>query len=209
MPAPAVSTAAEQHYAALEPYFTEADELNSWSLLLFVDALVGTLLEPVRLWVADRDDMPGWAFLLNADESEEKALGWLSQFNGAVLPVGASIDTQRETIKRPANLVRGRKKTILEEVQATLTGSKVVTIKERFGFGEDHAYRLFVRTYTAQTPDEDVTEKVLERATPGGIRIDYEAVAGQSYDQMAEKFTDYDDLEEGYETYNEAATDLP
>lgn len=209
MDRPEVSVAAEQQYADLEPWFVEEDAANNYHLLLFVEALVGTLLEDIRAWVEDRDNMPGWAILLNADECPEGALPWLAQFIGAVLTEGASIDTQRETIKRPANLVRGRLLTIVAAAQDTLTGKKLVTVKERYGFGEDHAYRLFVRTYDSQTPDEAATLRALEKALPGGIRLDYESVPGQSYDEMAEKFTDYDELGEGYKTYDEAATTLP
>lgn len=206
---PEVSIAAQRHYDNLDPYFTEEDQLNGYNLLLFCEALVGTLLEEVRSWVSDRDNMPGWAVLLNADEAPSKALKWLSQFNGAELIEGSSDEVKRETIKHPQNLVRGRRKTILRAVQDTLEGTKVVTIKERYGFGEDHAYRLFIRTYDSQTPDEDWTRSQLEKAVPGGIRVDYESVPGQSYDQMAEKFTDYDELHEGYATYNAAAIDIP
>lgn len=207
MPKPPVSQATEDIYSDLTP-LTEEDEDNNWHLILFLEAIMATLVEDVRAWVADRDNMPGWAVLLNVDEAPGESLPWLAQFIGAIFTVGMSEEDQRLTIKTPNNHLRGRTTSIVKAAQRTLTGTQVVYVKERFGFNEDHAYRLFIRTYDSQTPDEDAVRADILTQKPGGIRLDYESIPGQTYNQLKEKVATYNDLKAAYATYDEAAIDF-
>lgn len=207
MAQPAVAQATEEIYEDLVP-LNEADEVNNWHLILFLDAIMATLIEDVRSWVADRDNMPGWAVLLNVDEAPPEGLPWLAQFIGAIFKVGMSEDDQRLTIKTPNNHLRGRKSSIVKAAQRTLTGTQLVVVRERFGLAEDHPYRLFIRTYDAQTPDESVVLADILEQKPGGIRLDYESVPGQLYDQVKEKYASYNAVKAAYDNYLEMATDF-
>lgn len=207
MAQPAVAQATEEIYEDLVP-LNEADEVNNWHLILFLDAIMATLIEDVRSWVADRDNMPGWAVLLNVDEAPPEGLPWLAQFIGAIFTVGMSEEDQRLTIKTPNNHLRGRRSSIVKAAQRTLTGVKKVVIRERFGFEEDHPYRLFMRTLDAQTPDEAAVKVDIMSQKPGGIRLDYESVPGQLYDQVKEKYANYNAVKAAYDTYEDVAIDF-
>jgi len=207
MAKPAVAQATDEIYEDLTP-LTEEDEVNNWHLILFLDAIMATLIEDVRSWVADRNNMPGWAVLLNVDEAPPEGLPWLAQFIGAIFKVGMSEEDQRLTIKTPNNHLRGRKSSIVKAAQRTLTGTQLVVVRERFGLAEDHPYRLFIRTYDAQTPDESVVLADIMAQKPGGIRLDYESVPGQLYDQVKEKYASYNAVKAAYDNYLEMATDF-
>jgi hypothetical protein len=187
---PEVSQAALMLYERLWPQTIE-DEANEWHLLLFCEALAGTLFEQVRSYVADRDDMLGWEIIFDVDECPPEALPYLAQFVGVHFEDSLTVEQQRAKIKGRPAFKRGTLGAIEEAAKQRLTGGKFVFVAER---AEGHAYRLLIRTFDSQTPDPVATRKDILTQKPAGILLDYEAVAMLIYLQVKEENPTYADL---------------
>lgn len=194
-------TLAEQMYEALGP-FAEDDE--SGDLQAFCEVLCGPL-EPIWERVRDRDDMPGWTLLFNADLAPVEALPWLAQFVGVQLQPGWSEQEQRDAIKDPPGFRRGTRAAMRRDVQRTLTGTKSLSIFERDG----SAYALTVRTLTSETPDEAATLAAVLGQKPIGLALDYDAIAGQTWNDVVAAEATWNDVVADYPTWNDLVTAAP
>lgn len=201
MPRPEVSQAAEILYGRLWPYTIE-DEDNEWHLLLFCEALAGTLFEQVRFYVADTDTMKGWEVVFNVDTCPPGALAYLAQFVGVHFEPNLTVAQQREKIKERPAFIRGTPKAIESAAKRRLTDSQNVYIEERF---EGNAYRLLVRTLKTQTPDEDGTLSDILSQKPAGIKLVYLAVGLKLYAEIKSEYATYQDYKEAG-SYEQAAT---
>lgn len=187
IPRPEVSQAAELLYGLLWPQTIE-DELNEWHLLLFCEALAGTLFEEIRSYVSDGETMQGWSVIFNVDTCPPKALPYLAQFVGVHFEDSLTVQQQREKIiERPA-FKRGTPASMLAAIKQHLTGSKFVYMLERY---EGHAYRLLVRTFTAQTPAPAVTLNDILSQKPAGIVLDFAAVVSKIYMEWKTEYKTY------------------
>jgi hypothetical protein len=140
-------------YSELEP-LTYAELQNQYALAIFCQAL-GMTIDEINEYVRDSEDGPGWSMLLDLERAPEKALPWLAQFVGVRIAAGLTDQQQRDWIAGTANWRRGTLAAMTAAVQATLSGSKQVIIRERFG----GAYKLNVVTYKSETPPEDIDSK--------------------------------------------------
>src|SRR3954452_18712789 len=102
----------------------------------------------VELYAIAEDDDQGWVILFDPDRCPAPALPYLAQYVGERLPVGLSEPLQREWIKDAPNQRRGTPMSIFLAAQRKLTGSRLVSMRERDGGDPD---KLTVVTYTAQT----------------------------------------------------------
>lgn len=208
MARPEVSSAAEELYASLGVLASE-DEDNDWHLLKFCDALVeGLGIAMIDTYVSDSDDRPGWQIVFDPDDSPEEALPYLGQFVGVELEPELTVAEQRLKIKLPEGFRRGTLAALEAAIQRTLTGSKTVLIEER---PDGEAYQLYIRTFASETPSEDATLAAILTQKPIGIVLEpaYEAITGQSWDDLQASATDWDDVESTYADWSEVRSTLP
>lgn len=205
MARPEVAETAELVYAELGPY-TVGDEDQGWHLLRFVDAICEVLFETIHQLVSDRDDLPGWAILLDPDLCPAPALPYLAQYAGVQLEPSLTEAQQREKIRLPENFKRGTLAAMEQAVKRTLTGTQTVLIEERH---DDSAYKLWVRTFAFETPDPDATEAAVLSQKPAGIVLTYEAVTGQTWSDLVADHADWDAVVSDYADWNEAVAELP
>lgn len=190
MSRPIVSEAAEQLYAELAPLAT-ADEESGWQLLLFCEAVYGTLIEGTRTLLSETDEYPNWGLVMDVDRAPAAVLPWLAQFVGVRLTPDLTEAEQREAIRVHAGFQRGTPLAIQAAVARLLTGSKHITFEERSG---GNAYRLLIRTYEDETPDPDRVRAAILSQKPAGIVLDYEAVTGVIYSVVESTYDDYADM---------------
>lgn len=187
-------------YERLWPQTLE-DEANEWDLLKFCEAMAGELFELVRSYVGDREDgLKGWEIIFNVDLCPPEALPYLAQFVGVHLEPNLTVEQQREKIKDRPAFRRGTSGAILSATKKRLSGTKFVFMEER---SEGKAYRLLIRTFTAETPEPAATLSDILEQKPAGIVLDYAALVGKSYAEWkAENPTYQQLLEKG--TYAQA-----
>jgi hypothetical protein len=101
--------------------------------------------------------------------------GWLGQLAG-VTDAAGTVEQQRLAVQGRGSS-RGTVAAIRAAVQATLTGTKRVTITER----ADGAYRIEVITYAPETPDTARTLAAVLSAKPAGLLLTYDAPLGQTW----------------------------
>lgn len=204
MARPEVSQAAEELYEFLEAFVLE-DEDTDWQTLHWCEQIMGGTPQTVLAWVTDREDMLGWAYLFNADLTDENALEWLSQFNGSRLRADMTTAQKRAAIKAPEGFERGTLHSIKNAPVNYLTGSKVVHVRER---EEGKAYKLHVRTLLSETPDPAAVLSALMLQKPAGITLDYDAIEGQDWIDLETHGT-WDDVKAEYSTWEDVKFDLP
>ena len=191
MSRPVVSQSAEDLYEILKP-LAFADSLYDYPLLKMCEATVGRI-QLVRDYGTD------WSIVVNIDTTPEAALPWLAQFVGVTIPPEMLANAMREYVKATPGFKRGSPGAMVAQVQQLLTGNKTVIFRERWG----GAYFLSVRTYINETPSEANVLDALMAQKPAGIILDYDAVAGQEWQQLFEDhatwqavFTTYSDWQE-------------
>jgi hypothetical protein len=179
---PTVSPVAERVYTALAP-FTEQDEAYGWPLLRFCDALTVTAAD-VETFAADTDTAPGWSVLLDPTVAPARALPYLGQMVGVVVPAAADEATARAMVLARAGWGRGTPFSVLATVRLHLTGSKTASLTERDG----SAYRVTVTVYALEVPDVDAVTAAFNAALPAGIVGTVEVLSGWTF---AEAHTRY------------------
>lgn len=126
-----------------------------------------------------------WAKLLNPEAAvNEAALLYLAQLAGVRVPQGMKFRDMQTFIERAEARRRGRLSYMVELAQATLTGNKFVFTIER----EPTAWVLRMVTRLSETPDPAATEAAILRGKPAGIVLDYEAVAGITWDEAVSQW---------------------
>lgn len=200
----APETFASRLYGMLAP-LAQYDPSYGWSLLIFVNA-IGSMFELVEEWVRDSEDGPGWSLLLDLDRCPPEALPWLAQFVGVRLLPDSTAVEQRARIASTDGFSRGTPSSIRGAAAATLTGTKTVVFRERYG---GDAYALTIVTYTAETPDEAATRRAIVAQKPAGIVLDYHASAGQDWESVRVGFATWDAMKAAYPTWNSVKTATP
>lgn len=185
---PTVSALALELYAALEP-FNFDDEGLGWPHLLYCEALVGAV-QPIAGLVRDSDDGPGWSPLVDVDRCPDFALPWLAQTNGTILTPGMDAAAQRAAIRDEPGFRRGTLGAIVTAAQKNLTDGKRVLVNERDG----SAYKLTIRTFVSETPDEAQTLADITAQKPAGIVLDYGTIDGSDFDLVRLTYDTFDDL---------------
>ena len=197
MARPVVTATTEEAYAALGP-LTGPDERFDYPLLKYV-ASVTEPLDIVNRLARDTDEAPGWATVFDPARTPDEFVGWLGQFVGVRELVGLTPTAQRMRIKETAGWKRGTLAAIEGAARQFLTGSRQVRVYERDG----SAYRLRVRTFTAETPDPDAVLRALLEQKPAGLVLTYEVATGATYTQMDGAHVTYSDMDAAYPTYRD------
>jgi hypothetical protein len=197
-----MSLLVEEFYEA-QGVFARKDE--SGDLLVFCRAwMLG--LERVYEIVRDREDgRPGWAIALDPDECDEGGLDYLGQYPGAILTPEMSTAQRRAEIKAPTTWRRGQTETMRTAIRRTLTGAKKVIIRER----TPEAHDIYVRTLKSETPDEARTEAVARANKLAGLVMDYEALDGVAWADVAAGWDDWGAVSAEFPTWADLADLLP
>lgn len=165
---PAVSAAAEELYAALEP-FAALDEETDWTTLRVCDALVTGDLDLLHELVTETDTRAPWELLFDPAHCPASCLPYLGQYVGVPITAEMSEAEAREAIAEPSGFGRGTVKQIETVAKRFLTGSKTVIVTERY-LGQ--AWRLLVETLEGETPNPaELEAAILREAKPIGIRL--------------------------------------
>lgn len=200
---PAVSPTAERLYGTLGS-LTDGDESGGWLLLQLCESLVSGL-EKVNFY-AEETGFPGWSALLDLNRAPTEALGYLAQFKGVQLDLGLDDASQRLRIQEAAGFTRGRPTALIAAAQQRLTGTKTVYLTERW-MGDP--YRIRVRTYVSETPDQAAMLAALQALVPAGIILQYDDLVGMSYDERKATGLTYTALAATGKTYTQLAQEIP
>lgn len=139
------------------------------------------------LWRRSKAALPviPWSKILNPEAAvNEAALLYLAQLAGVRVPQGMAFRDMQTFIERAEARRRGRLSYMVELAQATLTGNKFVFTIER----EPTAWTLRMVTRLSETPNPAATEAAILRGKPAGIVLDYEAVAGITWDEAVSQW---------------------
>jgi hypothetical protein len=194
---PDLEAVGERLYAAMDP-LAWLDEDYDWSLAILCGG-VGETFQEVDDLARDTAEGPGWSSVLDLARCRADWLPWLAQFVGVVIPAGTAPTEARALIARRSGFTRGTRASIVAAAQSTLTGAKTVYVQERYAAD---AYKLAVRTITAQTPNVATTRAAILAAKPAGLILDYATVAGQTYDLVRVNYATYAALKAAYATYD-------
>lgn len=163
-------------------------------------------LEQVYELVRDREDgRPGWAIVFDVDETDAEYLPYLAQYPGAIFTPEMDEAQQRAEIAAPTTWRRGQPETMRTAIQRTLTGIKRVIVRER----TPEAHDIYVRTLKSETPDEARTLEVARANKVAGLLLDYEAIDGVTWADIAAAYEDWDEVESTFADWADLAEILP
>lgn len=159
-----MSSAGDRLYERLAPVATYDVENG-----MVVQAIAETLAAPQQIvedLARDSDTQLAWQAALDPDTCPAIMLPWLAQFAGVTLQPGDDEAGQRARITQAAGFYRGTNRAIRENVQATLTGSKGVTILERVS---GNRWATTIVTRASETPDPAATTRAALSQKPTGF----------------------------------------
>jgi hypothetical protein len=201
---PEVSALTEEFYSALD-WWAKEDEANDWALLKVAAAWVETLLDPVYEVVRERPGQPGWAILLDPTNCPAKALPYLAQYVGAVLTPEMDEAQQRAEIEEPTSWKRGQLPSIKLVGARGLTGTKRVIVRSRTPSVGHH----YIRTLASETPSPAREEATIRAAVPAWEALDYEAIVGVSWEDVAASYADWSAVKAAFTDWADLADTLP
>lgn len=179
--------------AACPEYVREADDGTLAALL----DCVGAQVDPLQTWL----DNPAQA--VDPWTVPFERLPWVAALAGVDIEGVPDADL-RAFIASDTTRNRGNVAAIQLRVGLTLTGSKTVLITSPYSGSAD---RILVQTFTAETPDTAATEAAVRAEVPAWMRLTYQAIAGQTYAQMATDYPTYGDMNTTGKTYGTLATE--
>lgn len=192
----------DDFYASLG-VFSRKDK--SGDLLKFCEGL-GMPLERLYEIVGDQEDgRPGWSPLFLVDEVDAGHLAYVAQFPGARLTPEMTDAQRRAEIQEPSSWRRGQTESLKTAIRRTLTGSKRVIVRERTPAAHD----LYVRTLKEETPDETRTLAVAKANKLAGLVMDYEAIDGVTWADIAAAYEDWGEIESTFTDWADLADTLP
>lgn len=173
MTRPTVSSTAERLYAALGPMVT-GDEARNWPLLRLCGVAMAPIAD-VEAFSADTDTQIGWGPILDPATCPARALPFLGQMVGAVVPIGADETTARAIVTHSPGLARGTPAAVIAAARLWLTGGQHVTLTERYG---GSAYAVEVIVYTAEVIDLGSLTAQVKAALPAGFALTVTVLTG-------------------------------
>ncbi len=190
--------------------FHVEDDLSG-DLRRYIEGLCAPLQDTFDL-VRPRPGMAGWAILLDPDLCPAWALPFPAMLVGVEITPEMSEEQIRNEIRQPTGWKRGQTESIRIGTRRTLR--PVVEGEELFVIVRPRTPepgRHFIRTLTAQTPEPDRTEWLLEhKLTPAWERVDYAAISGQAFaDLTGSKYTTFGPLREALDDFRDLTEALP
>ena len=203
MARPEVSALAEVFYEAMG-FHRDRDEENDWALLKFCAAWVSPL-DPVYELVRERDDAAPWGILLDPDRCPAECLSYLAQWVGVLLTPEMTEADRRTAIREPTGWARGREPAVRIAALPTLTGTRRIIIRSRTPEVGIH----YIRTLASETPDPERTRAALRDALPAWEVLNYEALAGVTWADVAAGWEDWAAVAAEFESWADLADLLP
>lgn len=152
-------------------------------------------------------DVPPGAPLLDVDLCPDWALPWLAQIVGVTIPQGATPAQARTLISEIAGWQRGTPASLTAAARAFLSSpTATVFFNERLA---GDPYRLGIVTLASETPDPALVQRAILAQKPGGIRLDYTAIAGQTYRALLAEVDSYREALATWSSYRDLLTRLP
>jgi Phage tail protein (Tail_P2_I) len=186
MTRPVVSVTAERLYAAMGPFQT-GDDSAGWPLLYLCDAITQPGAE-IEGYAADTDTQVGWQQMLDPTLCPARALPFLAQWVGAIVPVGSSDATARAIVQHNPGFARGTPAAIIAAAQLWLTGAQQVLLTERYG-GDAYAVQMIV--YTPQVIDFTALTAAVKAAMPAGFLLTLTELPGWTIAQLQSEHPGY------------------
>jgi hypothetical protein len=197
----------EQLYEALG-YHQVTDPEKGNALRIFCEGWCSTL-QPVYDLVREREDGPAWAILFDVDRCPAASLPYLAQYVGVVITAEMTEEQIRNEIREPTGWARGQlpsSKIATRRTLRSVAGEElVVIVRPR----TPEVGRHYVRTLLSQTPEPDRTERVVRQVLPAWEVLDYAAIDGVSYADIAASYPDFGELADAFDSYGELADLLP
>lgn len=166
--------------------------------------------ELVESWASDTDTEPGWSLLLDIDRCPDEALPWLAQLCGIKLAPGLSASNQRAQIDSLASFKRGTPSAIKAAPLPYLTGTKSVTLRERYdGSANDAPNHLQVLVLDTEVVDSVAAEAATRAQKPAGNIMTFTILTGQDYQHIKDTYTSYQDVKNAYHTYQGVKLNQP
>jgi hypothetical protein len=185
--------------AAHEPWLTP--ELTAYL------QTIGDMFAEVEFFDGAGED-DAWQVIVDPDRARVQDLPYVAQFVGERIPTGLDEALAREWVKDAPHRRRGTVDSVWQAAQRRLTGSRTVTIIERDGVdGSDDPDRITIITYTDETPDPAGVLADLASVLPWDIEINYEVVAGQTWNELAASYPTWNDVAAHYTTWAEVFSD--
>jgi len=150
-------------YALLAPV-ADQDAALGYPLRALCGAIGQCFDEGEQLFRA-RPGRDAWQQALDPTACPDFLLPWLGQLVGVAVTPNVSPAVQRNQVIAEPGFQRGRPSALKAAVQATLTGTKVVVVQERFG----DAWTLKVSTITGETPNPTATNKAIQASKAAGL----------------------------------------
>jgi hypothetical protein len=189
-------------------FHRDEDASTGYQLQQLCEGLTGPV-QPLYDLLREREGQKGWTVLFDPDECPVQFLPYLAQYTG-VRPVPEMDEAQlRAEIKAPTGWRRGQPETIRVAVPRTLKPvadeELMVIIRPRTLEVGEH----FVRTLLSQTPDPERTHAIVREAVPAWEKLNYEAIDGVTFEDIAAGWEDFDALAGAFATFKDLAEILP
>lgn len=197
MARPVVGVVAEALYARMAPV-ADQDESLGWPLLTYIGAICDSYLQDIDDLASDHPTYSGWGSILSADLAPHYALPWLAQLVGVRVDPSLSDANNIALIKQPVGFQRGSPGAIKAAILPYLTGTKSVTLVERY---TGDAYKVLVSTVTGEVPDSAKMQAAALAQKPAGILMTFTAQVGQTYLQLRTAKATYTIAKAAYTDY--------
>lgn len=186
-------------------FHRDTDEETGFQLRILCEVLM-TPIQRVYDLVREREGRAAGETMLDPDNVPAEGLNYLSQYVGAKLLPIMDEQQRRDEIKRPTTWRRGQTETIELVVKRELTGDGWIRIRPRTpGPGQ-----IYIRTLSSQTPSPARLEAtLLSEAIPAWDVLDYEAITGISWTDVASSFEDWTAVEDAFADWDALTHALP
>ena len=186
-------------------FHQEDDPASGYQLRDAIEALCAPY-QPVYSLVREREDQPApFALALDPDHTPTQWLSYLAQWVGAVPTPDMDEAQLRAEIKQPTAWRRGELASIKLAAQKTLSGTKRVIVRSRTPEVGHH----FIRTLASETPEPARTETVLRANVPAWEILDYEAMVGVTWEDIAASYADWSAVKAAFTDWADLADTLP
>ncbi|HVQ60368.1 MAG TPA: phage tail protein [Solirubrobacterales bacterium] len=186
-------------------YHRATDPATGYALRKFCEAWCAPL-QPIHDLVRERPGVPAWGILFDPDLCPAESLPYPAQWVGVAVTPEMSEEQLRDEIREPTGWKRGQPQALRIATRRTLIGEDpLAIIRPR----TPEPGRHYIRTLLSQTPDPARTEAVLLEELPAWEILDYEAIEGVKFADIAAGWDVFGDLAAAHPTFKDLAEVLP
>jgi hypothetical protein len=186
-------------------FHRKADAATGYQLRRACEALCAPMQPAWEVLRERADGTPPYGILFDADRCPAELLHFPAMHVGARLTPDMNEAERRAEICEPASWSRGQTRAMKRAIQKTLQGSGRVIVRTRFPAAAD----IYVRTLIDETPDPALTERVAAESKVAGLVLDYEAIDGVTWADIAAAYGTWDEVSDTFDTWADLADILP